>query len=315
MTNKNISNKGKVTYKIALPTFVVLLIVFAAYAYFASQFMPPYSEWTVDQTGILGDSFGPLTSLFSGLAFAGIIISIQLQRLDLQNQHKELRISNKTLQKQTEELALTRTTLEDQSIHTSAQANTMQQQQFESTFFNLLSNHQILLSAINKMKPKALSQIIYSIDEGLKNTLATTSQAHQDVGELRLLYDFSLNYENTMRHYGHMLDAYLGNIESILLFVIHAKITDKQKYINIFLKQLSRYETHLMLYHLAYKIHYADPEITLKDIENFQLFKYIICEKLLAPECILLLSLYCYGQNTYVLQHYDAFDQAIHNTP
>ena len=46
-------------------------------------------------TGAFGDSFGPLTSLFSGLAFAGLIYTVLLQRQELKLQRIELEDSRK----------------------------------------------------------------------------------------------------------------------------------------------------------------------------------------------------------------------------
>ncbi len=43
--------------------------------------------------GTFGDSFGPLTSLYSGLAFAAVVVSIWFQRQDLKQTQEELRAS------------------------------------------------------------------------------------------------------------------------------------------------------------------------------------------------------------------------------
>lgn len=43
----------------------------------------PISEFSVTKSGVFGDSFGALTSLFSGLAFAGLIITIVMQKDEL----------------------------------------------------------------------------------------------------------------------------------------------------------------------------------------------------------------------------------------
>ena len=39
-----------------------------------------------NKRGTLGDMFGAVNAIFSGLAFAGIIISLYMQRIDLKNQ-------------------------------------------------------------------------------------------------------------------------------------------------------------------------------------------------------------------------------------
>ena len=52
--------------------------------------------------GQFGDSFGALNALFSGLAFAGIIYTIQLQRKELNYQREELRLTRFELKRSTD---------------------------------------------------------------------------------------------------------------------------------------------------------------------------------------------------------------------
>ena len=78
--------------------------------------------------GTLGDMFGAVNALFSGLAFAGIIIALFFQRIDLKNQFEELHQTRKEFKKQNETLEL---------------------QKFENRFFNLLSIHHQIVSDID----------------------------------------------------------------------------------------------------------------------------------------------------------------------
>lgn len=55
----------------------------------------PITRFTIEAAGTFGDSFGLLTSLFSGLAFAGLIWTILLQRVELRLQRKELEESRR----------------------------------------------------------------------------------------------------------------------------------------------------------------------------------------------------------------------------
>ena len=52
----------------------------------------PISEFSIAKSGTFGDSFGVVTSLFSGLAFAGIILTILLQRKELTESREIFRI-------------------------------------------------------------------------------------------------------------------------------------------------------------------------------------------------------------------------------
>lgn len=89
-------------------------VVLAAVAY--GSFIFGMSYRTVDiidleKAAQFGDSFGALTSLFSGLAFAGLIITILMQREELKIQRTEFQMtrnemaeSSDALQKQVNEM-------------------------------------------------------------------------------------------------------------------------------------------------------------------------------------------------------------------
>ncbi len=76
--------------------------------------------YKIENRGTFGDMFGALTALFSGLAFAGIIYTILLQRQELKLQRRELRLSR---------------------LEFKTQNSTLKKQRFENTFFNLLNYH------------------------------------------------------------------------------------------------------------------------------------------------------------------------------
>lgn len=56
-----------------------------------------FNDWTI--RGTFGDSFGAINSLFSGLAFGGIIYTILLQRTELKLQREELKLTRKELKR------------------------------------------------------------------------------------------------------------------------------------------------------------------------------------------------------------------------
>ncbi len=70
--------------------------------------------------GLFGDQFGAVNSLFSGLAFAGIIVTILLQKRELRLQRQELINSREKFDEQN---------------------RTLERQRFENTFFRLLDLH------------------------------------------------------------------------------------------------------------------------------------------------------------------------------
>lgn len=94
--------------------------------------------------GTFGDQFGAVNALFSGLAFAGLIYTIIIQRRDLKLQRNDLKL-------QREELALTRKEMEDQTAEFEKQNETLKIQRFENTFFNMLSQFQEVVNNLSVM--------------------------------------------------------------------------------------------------------------------------------------------------------------------
>lgn len=121
---------------IVLITFIFVLVV--GYGAFLLYVSWPVYFGNIDKAGVFGDSFGVITSLFSGLAFVGIILTILLQRDELQLQRKEL--------------AFTREELKGQKLQLEAQNTTLKKQNFESTFFQLLLLHNETILEKSKSK-------------------------------------------------------------------------------------------------------------------------------------------------------------------
>lgn len=81
----------------------------------------------MDKSNEFGDTAGAINGLFSGLAFAGVIYAIFMQRDELEMQRKEL-------------------SDQKQEFHT--QNATLKRQRFENTFFNMLQLHQQITNNI-----------------------------------------------------------------------------------------------------------------------------------------------------------------------
>lgn len=87
-----------------------------------------------EKQGQFGDQFGAVNALFSGLAFAGLIFTIILQK-------KELAL-------QREELTQTREELKGQKEQLEEQNKTLKIQRFENTFFQMLTQFQEIVNNI-----------------------------------------------------------------------------------------------------------------------------------------------------------------------
>jgi len=126
---------------------VIWLIVVVAIcaAYFFVMFL--WFPGNMEKRGQFGDMFGFLGALFSGLAFAGLIVTIRQQREDLKNQRDEIELQREDLKAQTEALKLqkeeirqTNEELKLQREEMKAQNKTIMLQRFETTFFNMLKS-------------------------------------------------------------------------------------------------------------------------------------------------------------------------------
>lgn len=91
------------------------------------------------ERGTFGDMFGAVNALFSGLAFAGLIVTLLYQKEELKLQR--------------EELAQTREELKGQREEFEEQNKTMKRQRFENTFFNMLSLQQEITHNLSYENP------------------------------------------------------------------------------------------------------------------------------------------------------------------
>src|SRR5687768_12490162 len=53
-----------------------------------------------ERQGVFGDMFGAVNSLFSGLAFAGLLVTLYFQRYDLALQQEQIKDARKEVQEQ-----------------------------------------------------------------------------------------------------------------------------------------------------------------------------------------------------------------------
>lgn len=94
---------------------------------FVANFSLVFTHYSKDARGAFGDQFGAVNALFSGLAFAGLIYTIILQRRDLKLQRQEMKEQTREFKKENETLRI---------------------QRFENTFFNMLSQFQEVVNNI-----------------------------------------------------------------------------------------------------------------------------------------------------------------------
>lgn len=130
-----------------LPIIIAVLIclgiwtggMFFTHWYASTHFIVPEGN---SKEALFGDSFGAVNALISAFAFAGVILSMYLQRKDLELQRESLDVQKEELKRNTYELALQRQEFETQN-------KTIKLQRFENTFFNMLSLQQEIVNGLS----------------------------------------------------------------------------------------------------------------------------------------------------------------------
>ena len=164
-----------------------------------------FQSFENEDRGTFGDMFGTVNSLFSGLAFAGIVITILLQKKELSLQRKELKLTRKEF---------------------SLQNDTLQLQRFENTFFNLLKIHHQIVNSIEVFKHQIDSPIANTIYKGRKVFSVKYNEFMKDyinkIEEPNIFNEelYMRYYEEMQVHFGH----YFRNLYRMFKLVDKAQL-------------------------------------------------------------------------------------------
>ncbi|MGJ8594080.1 MAG: putative phage abortive infection protein [Aquaticitalea sp.] len=130
--NEENKKPNKDEYKILRPLIIwsiVIVVGFWVVNMIALGFMPS------TERGTLGDMFGAVNAIFSGLAFAGIIVSLYMQRIDLKNQQIQLEQNHDEIQQTNREFKI--------------QNDTLQIQKFEIQYYKMIDLHKENVNEMN----------------------------------------------------------------------------------------------------------------------------------------------------------------------
>jgi hypothetical protein len=204
--------------------------------------------------------FGAVNALFTGLAFAGVLITIYIQR---------------------EDLRLTRQELEGQRLQLQAQNDTLKRQAFENTFFQLLGLHNDIVNAItyhryyDKMnfKGRECFDLFY---QELSNKYEDIKRSDIEKNDRKIVskayLDFFDDYQSDIGHY-------FRNLYHIFKFIYKYDLKIyKRRYTNIVRAQLSTSELALLFYN-GLSVYGIDKFKPL--IEEYQLFNNLNANVLL----------------------------------
>ena len=139
-----------------------------------SLILIPLLYCKIAERGQFGDSFGAVNALFSGLAFGGVICAILLQKRELKLQRKTLEATQVEIKGQKEQLA--------------AQNQTLQRQNFESSFFQLLSVHNANFNVMNFQGAQDLEIAGLEKEKELSQTMIGQANVTEDQIQYRVYY-------------------------------------------------------------------------------------------------------------------------------
>ena len=219
-----------------------LIISFVVIFWFALV-MEWFPWWTErNDRGAFGDSFGVINALFSGLAFAGVICAILLQKKDLDLQRSAIK----------------------------GQKEAFQKQNFESSFFQLLNMHgeivnsmmihsvHVATSGLTQIASeyygrdcfKPMFQKLREVYEVQKEQMCASSSNPEEAK--KFMYHWAKDkYEEFYRDLEPYVDRYFRHLYYIVNFVDQSDFSfeAKKSYTDLIRVQLSSDELGLLFYH------------------------------------------------------------------
>lgn len=193
-------------------------------------------EWST--RGQVGDMFGVVNSLFSGLALAGIIFAIILQKKELGYQRKELKATRKEFQQQN---------------------ITLKKQRFENTFFQMLSLHNEIVNHLSYREGHNLfekRQFFEGVYNHLKNTTIKNSIKLFKIPITDIKFEnhkelITTTYKQFFTRFQSYLGHYFRNLYYIYKYIYMTDLiedNEKQFYGAVARAQLSSFELLLIFY-------------------------------------------------------------------
>jgi hypothetical protein len=210
--NKDENKHGNWWIWLLFPLVIVLWL--------SARALVPQMVGAPPSTGEFSDVFGSLNALFSGLAFAGVIVTVYLQKKELELQREELRQTRAEIHGQKEQMEL--------------QNETLRKQQFEATFFQML-----------KMFDEHRRGIRYGGADGLAALRILSTNAQQ-----RLEKPLCNDLHSLMRthEYEESLGPYFRIYVNTAILVEAAEIRDKRLYWSLLRDCLTAYEATLVFF-------------------------------------------------------------------
>jgi hypothetical protein len=243
----------------------------------AFVFVTSICVWGWANRGPQDEVFEIINVLFSGFAFAILMITVLMQKEELELQRNELRETRAEFKQQNQ---------------------TLIQQKFENTFFQLLQAQNEIIKLIDLKRTdlttgrdcfrlfyeKYFFEAIEVYKREIKSKLGSVNldipltEMKLEINEVIAVYTVVF-YKKHQSELGH----YFRNLYQIIKFVDTSNLSeaDKYKYIKLIRAQLSSYELILLFYNCLSKVGFH----SLKPlVERYALFKNIDEDLLLDPD-------------------------------
>lgn len=217
--------------RILVISILVVIVFWAANFWIAARY-------TYEARGTFGDTFGVVNALFTGLAFAGVIYGLFVQRHEV-----------KLL---TEELQGTKRLAEEQQKLAEIQISAQQKQQFEATFFSLLRVFNDLVTGIDLRKGSNSKEVIARGRDAF--TSFVREFEHSRNFKLALMYERSMprsfsvleDYEDFYKKHKSDLGHYFRTLYNLFKYLDGSNVEDKRVYANLIRAQLSDDEVYIL---------------------------------------------------------------------
>jgi len=163
--------------------------------------------------GVFGDSFGTLNTLFSGLAFSGVLITLMFQRKDLSETRKQIA-----------------------------------SQQVESQFYNMLSQQQEVVRGLD-LQSREDNEVIARGRDCFREWHENLQSMYKDIGKNQKLRDpYALSYGCLFEVHKSDLGLYYRSLYSVFRYIERCGHDDAKEFGRILRSLLSDYELVLIFY-------------------------------------------------------------------
>lgn len=217
------------TWKIvSLLVIVAVVLLWGFYPVWSYIYKDWFANTWLSEMGVFGDSFGALNTLFSGLAFTGIIISIIIQSQELSETRKDINRQIREFESQTEVL---------------------KKQAFENTFFQMLTvfRSNLDISYINERNENDDSMEVFTGRRMFNKILRKVRsmffirmkrKGYTPLKAIRFVY---ATIDST---HGESVGPYFRILYQMLRFIDESNMThvEKKLYSNIVRSQISSHE-------------------------------------------------------------------------